>query len=168
MTLFDQFDALFDLSRDRMHSANGIGRAFVPAADLLVSDDEVTVYMDVPGLRPEDLDIQLVDDILTVKGERTHPFASEDNQAGRGRRWSRVERGYGKFQRMLQVPKGLDPERITASMVNGVLALHIPQPATRKPRKIQINVSGESVIEGIESRPSSDTSEGRELAGAAV
>src|SRR5579875_2590123 len=127
MTLFDQFDSLFDLTRDRMVTGTGSVRAFVPAADLVVTDDEVTVLMDVPGLGPENLDIQLVDDVLTVTGERTYPFAGEQNGNGNGRRWYRLERGYGKFQRMLQVPKGLDPERVTASVVDGVLALHIPQ-----------------------------------------
>jgi HSP20 family protein len=162
MTLFDQFDSLFDLTRDRLLSGNGLGRAFVPAADLVVSDEEVTVYMDVPGLRPEDLDIQLVDDVLTVTGERTYPFAiAEKNGNGDGR-WYRVERGYGKFQRMLQVPKGLDPERITASIIDGVLTLNIPQPETRKPRRIQIT-GGQKTIEGT-----AETSGQRELAGAAA
>jgi HSP20 family protein len=138
MTLLDQFDSLFDLPIGRAPYANGNGRAFVPAADLLVSDDEVTVYMDVPGLRPEDLDIQLVDDVLTVTGQRTYPFANDKPQNGNGRHWQRIERAYGKFRRILQVPTGLDPEQITASLVDGVLTLRIPQPQARKPRKIQI------------------------------
>jgi HSP20 family protein len=162
MTLFDQFDSLFDLTRDRMLSGNGYGRAFVPAADLLVDDDEVTVYLDVPGLRPENLDIQLVDDVLTVKGERAYPFATGEQQNGNGRHWCRIERGYGKFQRMLQVPNGLDPDRITASMVDGVLTLHIPQPEVRKPRKIQIASGGQAVIE------STEPSEQKQLAGTAA
>lgn len=162
MTLFDQFDSLFDLTRDRMLSGNGYGRAFLPAADLVVNDDEVTVYMDVPGLRAENLDIQLVDDVLTVTGERTYPFAADVPQNGNGRQWYRVERGYGKFQRMLQVPTGLDPERITASIVDGVLTLHIPQPEARKPRKIEITAGDWARIEGTE------FSEQKELAGAAA
>lgn len=165
MTLFNQFDSLFDLTRDRMLTGNGYGRGFVPAADLVVTDDEVTVVMDVPGLKPENLDIQLTDDVLTVKGERTYPFATEEQENGNGRHWYRFERGYGKFQRMLQVPKGLDAERITASMVDGVLTIHIPQPEARKPRKIQItNASRQSVIEGT----ATESSEHKELAGAAA
>lgn len=136
MTLLEQFDSLFDLTRDRLlGSALGYSRAFVPAADLVVGDDEVTVFMDVPGLRPENLEIELVDDVLTVRGERAYPYA-DNAQASRS--WRRLERGYGKFQRILQVPKGLDPDSITAEMADGVLTLHIPQPEARKPRQIQI------------------------------
>jgi len=157
MTLFDQFDSLFDLTRDRWLSGNGYVRAFVPAADLVVTDDEVTVYMDVPGLKPENLDIQLTGDVLTVKGERTYPFATEEQEDGR--HWYRLERGYGKFQRMLQVPKGLDPDAITASIADGVLSIHIPQPESRKPRRIAISAAGgQPVIE--------QAAEQKELAGA--
>lgn len=164
MTLFNQFDSLFDLTRDRMLTGSGSVRAFVPAADLVVTDDEVVVMMDVPGLKPENLDIQLTDDVLTVTGERTYPLAADEHQNGNGsgRQWYRFERGYGKFQRVLQVPKGLDAERISASIVDGVLTLHIPQPEARKPRKIQITAGGPAAIEGA------DSSEQKELAGAAA
>ena len=56
------------------------GGAFVPPADLLINDDGVTVYMDVPGLHVEDLEIELENDVLTVRGERTFPYAREDGK----------------------------------------------------------------------------------------
>jgi HSP20 family protein len=130
MTLLEQFDALFDLGRDRVLAGNGAVPVFVPAADLVVTDDEVTVFMDVPGLKPEHLEIELTGDVLTVRGERGYPYSTDDQQSGS---WYRLERRYGKFQRILQVPKGLDPDSITAEMVDGVLTLHIPQPEARKP-----------------------------------
>lgn len=159
MTLLEQFDSLFDLTRDRLLAGNGDGysRAFVPAADLVVTDEEVTVFMDVPGLRPENLEIELTGDVLTVRGERGYPYSTQGEQS---RNWHRLERGYGRFQRILQVPKGLDPDSITAEMVDGVLTLHIPQPEARKPRRIQITTgTGQPAIE-------SQTSEQPELAGA--
>lgn len=164
MTLLDhQLDSLLDLMGDRLLAGNGHGRTFVPAADLVVADDEVTVYMDVPGLRPGNLDIQLVDDVLTVKGERPYPLAAGEQQDDNGRAWYRLERGYGKFQRVFQVPRGLDPERITASMVDGVLTLHIPQPEARKPRTIQIMGGSRPVIES----EGTEAGEEKELSGVA-
>jgi HSP20 family protein len=151
MTLLEQFDSLFDLTRDRL-LGNGLvySRAFVPAADLVVTDDEVTVFMDVPGLKPENLEIELTGDVLSVRGERAYPYADSDE---RSRSWRRLERGYGKFQRILQVPKGLDPDSITAEMSDGVLTLHIPQPEARKPRQIQITTGAEHpAIQGAESQ----------------
>lgn len=145
MTLLEQFDSLFDLTRDRLLSGNGYARPFLPAADVLVNENEVTVTMDVPGLKPENLDIQLTDGVLTVTGERPQPFASDGEHDGRN--WYRLERGYGRFQRILQVPRGLDPGQITASMTDGVLTLHIPQPETRKPHRITISGSAQPAIE---------------------
>jgi HSP20 family protein len=159
MALLEQFDSLFDLTRDRLLAGNGYSRAFVPAADLVVTDDEVTVFMDVPGLKPENLEVELTGDVLTVRGERAYPYPTEDEQS---RSWYRLERGYGKFQRILQVPKGLDPDSISAEMVDGVLTLRIPQPEARKPRRIQITTaSGQPAIE-------SQTSRQPELSGAAA
>lgn len=157
MTLLEQFDTLFDLGRDRVLAGNGAVPVFVPAADLVVTDDEVTVFMDVPGLKPEHLEIELTGDVLTVRGEGAYPYSTDHQKSGS---WYRLERGYGKFQRILQVPKSLEPDSITAEMVDGVLTLHIPQPEVRKPRRIQITKGTEQPA--IESQ----ASEQPELAGA--
>ena len=116
-----------------LHNQGTVG-AFVPPADLLIDDDGVTVYMDVPGLRSEDIQIELENDVLTVSGERPFPYAREDG-GGPARR---VERGFGKFQRSLRVPGGLNPDAIEASLSDGVLKLRIPKPETMRPRRIEI------------------------------
>ncbi|HLH67283.1 MAG TPA: HSP20 family small heat-shock protein [Solirubrobacteraceae bacterium] len=158
MTLLEQFDSLFDITRDRLLAGNGVGRAFVPAADLVVNDDEVTVFMDVPGLKSENLEIEVTGDVLTVRGERSYPYGDQQGD----RSWYRLERGFGKFQRLLQVPKGIDASSIRAELVDGVLTLHIPQPEARKPRRIEISAgAGRPEIE-------SSASEQPELAGAAA
>jgi len=129
MTLFN---SLFDLTRDGM-LLGGAARAFVPPADLMVSQDAVTVTMDVPGLNADSLEIELTGEILTVRGERQYPQLDRQST-----QWYRMERGYGKFQRILQVPKGLDPDAVSASIADGVLTIHLPIPEARKPRRIQI------------------------------
>jgi HSP20 family protein len=145
--MFEPFSSLFDF--DRLLASAGTVRPFVPAADVVVSDEDVTVVMDVPGLKPEQLEVELVDDVLTVRGERQAPYAGEGN--GQPRAWQRIERAFGKFERRLQVPKGLDPDKIEASLSDGVLTLRIPQPEARRPRRIQITSGGaQPVIEGKE------------------
>jgi HSP20 family protein len=111
------------------------GNAFIPAADVLVSDDGVTVYMDVPGLTVEDLEIELENDVLTVRGQRPFPYGSE---ADGGRTWRRIERGFGRFERSLRVPRGLNPESVEAALNDGVLILRIPKPEELKPRRIPV------------------------------
>lgn len=105
---------------------------FVPPADVLVTDEGVTVHMDIPGVRPEAVEVELENDILTVRGERPYPYA--DDGAVR-----RVERGFGKFERTLRVARDLDPNAIEASMTDGVLTLRLPKPESLKPRRIQIH-----------------------------
>jgi HSP20 family protein len=117
----------------QVFQTQGNPAAFVPPADLLVGEDGVTVYMDVPGLRSEDLEIELENDMLTVHGERPYPYSREN-----GAEPARIERGFGRFERSLRVPGGLDPEAIDASLSDGVLMLWIPKPATHRARRIEI------------------------------
>jgi HSP20 family protein len=121
-----------------MHNQGTVG-AFVPPADLLIDDDGVTVYMDVPGLRAENIQIELENDVLTVSGERPFPYARE-NGAGPARR---VERGFGRFQRSLRVPPGLNPDAIEASISDGVLKLRMPKPESLRPRRIEVRADGD-------------------------
>lgn len=136
MTLNEPFSPLFQLSRDidRLFGRNGDVGGYIPAADVVVTDEHVTVMMDVPGLRVDDLEIELENDMLTVRGNRAYPYATD----GERRAWQRMERGFGKFERSLQVPRGLDPDAIEASLDTGVLELRIPRPDTLKPKRVQI------------------------------
>jgi HSP20 family protein len=123
--------------------------AFVPPADVIATDDGVTVQMDLPGISGEQLDIELENDSLTIRGERPFPYGSQDG--GRGSR--RIERGFGRFERTLRVPRGLDPDAIRASLKDGVLSLEIPKPESLKPHKIQVQASENATreIEGARS-----------------
>jgi HSP20 family protein len=121
---------------------------FIPPADVLVTDDGVMVYMDMPGVPAEKLDVELENDVLTVRGERPYPYG----EAGADRAARHVERGFGRFERSLRVPRGLDPEAIEASVADGVLTLRIPKPESLKPHRIPIRTGEGSeprTIEGV-------------------
>jgi HSP20 family protein len=106
--------------------------AFVPATDLAVGEGDLVLTMDVPGLTSEDLSIELLDGHLVVRGERKRPDLPE------GTGLTHRERAYGRFERRIKVPDGIDPDAITASMDNGVLSLILPKPERMKPRTIAI------------------------------
>jgi HSP20 family protein len=106
---------------------------FVPPADVLVDEEGVTVYMDVPGLAADALDIELVNDILTIRGERPFPYENRGDAAIR-----RIERGFGRFERSLRVPAGLNPDTVQAALTDGVVELRIPKPESLKPHRIPI------------------------------
>jgi HSP20 family protein len=114
--------------------------SFLPPADVIVSDEGVAVYMDVPGVRAEQLDVELENDVLTVRGERPFPYAGQEGDGV----VRRIERGFGRFERSLRVPRGLDPGAIEASLTNGVLELRLPKPEVLKPQRIEIRGGAES------------------------
>jgi HSP20 family protein len=105
----------------------------IPRADVLVTEEEVTVHMDVPGVHRDQVEIELVNDTLTVRGERPYPYGDEQRYT-----WLRLERGFGRFERELRVPPGLDPAAVEAALTEGVLSLSIPKPETLKPHRIEI------------------------------
>lgn len=111
--------------------------AFVPAADLLVSNDDLVLTMDLPGFTSDDVSIDVQDNVLTVRGERKRPQAPE------GTSFVHVERPFGSFERRITVPKGVDADGITASLDNGVLSLIVHKPEQMKPKTITIDTGSE-------------------------
>jgi len=106
--------------------------AFLPAADVTVSDRDVVLTMDVPGLGENDLSIEFESGYLTVSGERALP------QVGEGATYAHTERPFGKFERRIKLPDGVEPEKITASLTDGVLSLIVPKSEQLRPRTVQI------------------------------
>jgi HSP20 family protein len=128
----DPFDALFaPLVPVASRTA-----AFLPPADLTLGENDLVLTMDLPGLRVEDVQIELREGHLIVRGERRRP------DAGQGTSFAHAERTFGRFERRVKLPDGVDPESITASMDDGVLSLIVPKPEKLKPRTISIAVGG--------------------------
>ena len=140
MLSFDAFAPLFEMQRtlDRLTTGTGGPATFLPPADIAVTDDAVTVVLDVPGVKSDDLDIQLQGEVLTIRGERRWPYQSVDGGV------RRVERGFGTFERTLRVPAGLDAGAISAALEDGVLRLTLPKPEQHRPQRIAVEVRGEA------------------------
>jgi HSP20 family protein len=159
MTMMEPFAPwLRDVNRSI--AGRNVPAAFVPPADVIVSDRSVTVHMDVPGLRTDDLEIDLENDTLTVRGERPFPYRGGGDRDERA--WRHVERRFGRFERSLRVPGGLDPDAVEASMADGVLTMAIPRPEQPKPHRVRIRAgSGEQRdIEGTTSEGSATGASG--------
>lgn len=121
-------------------------RRWAPAMDLLETDEQFVLRADLPGMSESDVNIELEDNVLTVSGERR----SEHEADGEG--FHRVERAFGSFSRALTLPKGVDPEGVTAAFENGVLEVRIPKPEQRRPRKIEIS-GGDTEPRTLEGTP---------------
>jgi HSP20 family protein len=147
-SLQSEMNRLFNTFFDTPTATPGdSGRRWIPAMDLVETDEHFVIRADLPGLSDEDVNVELEDNVLTVSGERK--AEREDRKEG----YYRVERAYGRFQRSLTLPEGVDAEKIEASFDKGVLEVRIPKPEERKPRRVAISVGGgeQKTIEGQES-----------------
>jgi HSP20 family protein len=147
-TIQNEMNRLFNTFFETPTPGNGGSvRQWVPAMDLVETEDDFVLRADLPGLSEGDVSIELEDNLLTVSGERKAEH--EERREG----YYRVERASGSFSRSLTLPEGVDPNGIKASFERGVLEVRVPKPEQRKPRKVAISVGAEQpeTIEGSES-----------------
>jgi HSP20 family protein len=120
-----RFDRLFD------EMASG-ERRWAPTVDLVEEDDKLVLRADVPGIKPDDVKIEVEDDVLTISGEHT------EEKEEKGKRYARRERRSGSFSRSISLPKGVKPDDIEAECKDGVCEVTIPLPAGAKKNAVTI------------------------------
>lgn len=120
------------------NGANGprqLAAATYPALNLWEDNDNLFVEAELPGLELDDLEIYVNgDNQLTIKGERKRPVVD-------GGTWHRQERGYGTFNRLIELPQEVNPDKVTAEFKSGVLTIALPKREEIKPRRIQVKVN---------------------------
>lgn len=126
------FGTFFDTPTTAV-SGNGV-RRWMPAMDLVETEEHFVLRADLPGLGEDDVAIEVQDRTLTLSGERK----AEHESKGEG--YYRLERASGTFARSLTLPEGVDADAISASFDRGVLEVRIPKPEERKPRRVAIQV----------------------------
>ena len=124
-----EIDRLFDdtfLSR-------GAGSTWNPAVDVHETSNELRLDVELPGMKQDDIQIEVENGMLTIRGEK-----SAERKEGDEGRYHLVERTYGSFFRSFQLPQGVDEKQIHADFDSGVLRIGIPKAALPQPRRIQI------------------------------
>jgi HSP20 family protein len=121
-----RFDRLFDEWPD------GRERVWTPAIDVVREDGHLVVRADLPGIKPEEVKIEVEDDILTVSGEHRESKVEKD------KRYVRRERRYGSFSRSMTLPKGVTAKDIKAKTHNGVVEVTIPLSTEVKKETVKI------------------------------
>jgi HSP20 family protein len=109
--------------------------AFVPPVDIYEDEHKIVVKLEAPGLKQEDFDVQLENNLLTVKGERK--FEAEEKKEN----FHRVERRYGSFSRSFTVPSTVNQESVKASYDAGVLRIELAKREETKPKQIKVGVA---------------------------
>jgi HSP20 family protein len=137
-TLQDQINRMF---------SEGVGHAgqesnltpWAPAVDIYETENELVIKADLPDVNPQNLDIRVENNILTIRGERK--FESKVNEDN----YLRIERAYGSFSRSFSLANSVKTEAIKADYQNGVLTLSLPKREEAKPKQIKVTVETHAV-----------------------
>ena len=129
--MFDDFAQSLDLAPWTGWEAEG----FHPRMDVSETDNEVVVTAEMPGLEEKDFELNLTGDLLTLKGEKRHEHEEKEKGAVH-----RIERGYGSFQRTIQLPCEVEAEKASADYRNGVLTVTLPKAPSAKREVHRIDV----------------------------
>jgi HSP20 family protein len=109
----------------------------VPNMDVVETDKDIELTVELPGLEPKDVEVNLADDVLTIRGEKK--FERKEDKEN----YHFVERSYGTFQRSLRIPWAVNPDEVQASFHNGVLTVTLPKSqAEEKSRRIAVRSGG--------------------------
>ncbi len=120
------------------NAGDQVQSGWIPAVDFEDRGEHYLVTADLPGIKPEDVEINLDGDVLQIKGER---LAETDTGEGEGKRYRRTERVYGAFRRSFQLPADVDPDAIEAHGKDGVLHIRIGKHAATQPRRITVQTN---------------------------
>lgn len=113
----------------------GRQEAWLPAIDVFDTKDAVLLKAEIAGMNPDDIHIDVEDNVLTVKGERRFEETIDEE------RYYRVERRFGSFQRSLALPQGMKVEDITANYEDGILTITVPKAEEEKPKRIEVKAT---------------------------
>jgi HSP20 family protein len=135
VSLRERMSRLFD---DSWFRTDGYGDdvamgMWSPAVDMFEKDDHLVIKAELPGMEKKDINLDLKDGVLTLRGERKHENQVQDEN------FYRREMSYGKFVRTFSLPSDVDPEKIKAEFQNGLLTIEVPKPEQHKPKQITVN-----------------------------
>lgn len=135
VSIRDEIDRLFDGFFGRMPSRKPmLEGVWAPLIDMEETNEEVLVKAELPGLRKQDVKISLSGDRLHISGERTK------EKEEKGKTYHRVERAYGRFERLLTLPAEVEAGKVKATYKDGILHVRLPKAEKAKPKEIGIEV----------------------------
>ena len=106
-----------------------------PSMDIAETDKDIEITAELPGLEEKDVQVNVADDVLTIKGEKKAEKEEKEKN------YHRIERSYGSFYRSLQLPSGVNADAIKATLKNGVLKVTVTKPAAALPKKIEVKAA---------------------------
>ncbi len=134
MGIQDRMNRLFEdfLTRGRGREEGIEAGAWLPAVDIYETDNDVVVKAELPGVRRDEIGVEVKAGVLTLRGERKHEKETKEEN------YHRVERSYGTFVRSFTLPASVEEDKVSAKLSEGVLEIHLPKKAEAKPKQIKI------------------------------
>ena len=145
MTLQEQLSRMFGDVLERTGEESTL-TAWAPPVDIYETANELVLKADLPEVNPQDLDIRVENNILTIRGERK--FEKKVNEEN----YLRIERAYGSFSRSFSLANSVKSEEIKADYQNGALTLRIPKREETKPKQIKVNVGTSTMAAAAKAR----------------
>jgi HSP20 family protein len=108
--------------------------SWVPPVDICETEDAIVLTAELPGMKRDDVSVEIKDNTLTIKGERKFERESEEKN------YSRIERSYGTFQRVFTLPHLIRPDKIKARYENGILEITLPKEGESRTKHIKVKV----------------------------
>jgi len=133
--LRNEIDRLFEVPLSELARTSHMLSGWNPPIDLYEDKDSVTVRVELPGMKKEDIDLSLHDNTLSISGERKHEEKYEEAEV------YRAERFFGRFQRTITLPTTVAADKTKAQYKDGVLTITLPKTEEAKPKHIDVNVS---------------------------
>ena len=131
-----RLNRLVDQPTARARAGDGFTMSdWTPALDVEETDEEYLIKADLPAVNKDDVHVGIENGTLAVSGER------QQEKEEKGKRFHRVERAYGRFERRLTLPADVDPTKVAAEFKNGVLQVHLPKSPAARPRSVEVKVS---------------------------
>jgi len=127
---------LFDGLTTRRINGDRVGFNFVPAAEMHETPEAIDLKLEVPGLKADDLDIQVTAEAVSISGERKSETKTEEGGV------TRTEFRYGSFRRVIPLPARVQNTDVTAEYKDGILHLHLPKAEEEKNRVVKVNING--------------------------
>ena len=136
-TLQEEVNRLFSTNLTRAFDDEGIARgAWAPSVDIYENKDQIVLEAELPGMKQDDFDLSIENNVITLRGERKFEKTDE------GDNYHRVERSYGAFTRSFTLPQTVSAEGASAEYNNGVLRVTLPKREETKARRIQVSGTG--------------------------
>lgn len=133
-SLRDEMDELFENFLGTP-TGSGLSTVRIPSIDISETDDAIQVTTDVPGMKAEDVDIEIRNDHLTISGDTSEETESKQKD---GRTYHRIERRSGSFSRTVRLPCDVQQDKVAAELKDGVLTVTLPKAEVAKSKKIPV------------------------------